>query len=91
MTVDDDSVHVFLILFWLFKTTGDFNLAKRCLQLCLTSDGRNGAALNNLAVLSAYSGDVMKAKSYLSAAKEILQESAEVDTNLHYMDLHYKL
>uniref|UniRef100_A0A1I8M8M6 Uncharacterized protein n=1 Tax=Musca domestica TaxID=7370 RepID=A0A1I8M8M6_MUSDO len=72
-------------------TTGDFNLAKRCLQLCLTSDARNGAALNNLSVLAAYTGDILKAKSYLSAAKDVMPESEEVETNLKYMDEHYKL
>lgn len=73
------------------QTTGDFNLAKRCLQLCLTSDARNGAALNNLAVLAAYTGDVLKAKSYLNAAKDVIEESMEIENNLKYMSEHYKL
>ncbi|XP_046809601.1 tetratricopeptide repeat protein 8 [Lucilia cuprina] len=72
-------------------TTGDFNLAKRCLQLCLTSDAQNGAALNNLAVLAAYTGDVLKAKSYLNAAKDVLVDSMEIENNLKYMNDHYKL
>lgn len=75
----------------LFKTSGDFNLAKRCLQLCLTSDAQNGAALNNLAVLAAQNGDILGAKSYLNAAKDVMPEAEEVLTNLQYMDVHYKL
>jgi len=66
-------------------------LAKRCHQLCLTSDARDGAALNNLAVLAAHSGDIMGAKSYLNAAKDVLPDAGEVVSNLQYMDLHYKL
>lgn len=73
------------------QTSGDFNLAKRCLQLCLTSDARDGSALNNLAVLAAHSGDIMGSKSYLNAAKDVLPDAAEVVSNLQYMDLHYKL
>lgn len=73
------------------QTSGDFNLAKRCLQLCLTADARDGAALNNLAVLSAHGGDVMGAKSYLNAAKDVLPEASEVNANLQYMELNYKL
>ncbi|KAM8718097.1 hypothetical protein ACLKA7_004755 [Drosophila subpalustris] len=72
-------------------TSGDFNLTRRCLQLCLTSDARDGAALNNLAVLAAHSGDIMGAKSYLNAAKDMLPEAGEVVANLQFMDLHYKL
>ncbi|EDW03416.1 tetratricopeptide repeat protein 8 [Drosophila grimshawi] len=72
-------------------TSGDFNLAKRCLQLCLTADSRDGAALNNLAVLAAHSGDIMGAKSYLNAAKDVLPDAGEVNANLQYMDLNYKL
>ncbi|XP_013104144.2 tetratricopeptide repeat protein 8 [Stomoxys calcitrans] len=72
-------------------TTGDFNLAKRCLQLCLTSDARNGAALNNLSVLAAYTGDILKSKSYLNAAKDVMPDSQEIKNNLKYMDEHYKL
>ncbi|KAH8241796.1 hypothetical protein KR026_000970, partial [Drosophila bipectinata] len=72
-------------------TSGDFNLAKRCLQLCLTSDAQNGAALNNLAVLAAQNGDILGAKSYLNAAKDVMPEAEEVLTNLQYMDVHYKL
>lgn len=66
-------------------------MAKRCLQLCLTSDARNGAALNNLAVLAASTGDVLKAKSYLSAAKDVFDDSVEIENNLNYMNEHYKL
>ncbi|KAH8353242.1 hypothetical protein KR084_009783 [Drosophila pseudotakahashii] len=72
-------------------TSGDFNLARRCLQLCLTSDAQNGAALNNLAVLAAQSGDILGAKSYLNAAKDVMPEASEVTTNLQFMDVHYKL
>ncbi|KAH8262203.1 hypothetical protein KR038_011068 [Drosophila bunnanda] len=72
-------------------TSGDFNLARRCLQLCLTSDAQNGAALNNLAVLAAQAGDVMGAKSYLNAAKDVMPEAEEIITNLQFMDVHYKL
>ncbi|XP_075153273.1 tetratricopeptide repeat protein 8 [Haematobia irritans] len=72
-------------------TTGDFNLAKRCLQLCLTSDARNGAALNNLSVLAAHTGDILKSKSYLNAAKDVMPDSMEIENNLKYMDEHYKL
>ncbi|ALC38522.1 BBS8 [Drosophila busckii] len=72
-------------------TSGDFKLAKRCLQLCLTADASDGAALNNLAVLAAQAGDIMGAKSFLNAAKDVLPETSEVQSNLQYMDLHYKL
>ncbi|XP_068151477.1 tetratricopeptide repeat protein 8 [Drosophila tropicalis] len=72
-------------------TSGDYVLARRCLQLCLTSDARHGAALNNLAVLSAQSGDVMAAKSYLTAAQDVAPDSLEVSSNIQFMDLHYKL
>jgi len=47
--------------------------------------------LNNLAVLAAHSGDIMGAKSYLNAAKDVLPDAGEVVSNLQYMDLHYKL
>lgn len=66
-------------------------MAKRLLQLSLTSDANNGAALNNLAVLSAHHGDIMKAKSYLSAAKEAMPDSMEIQNNLVYMEKNYKL
>ncbi|KAH8413150.1 hypothetical protein KR009_008294, partial [Drosophila setifemur] len=72
-------------------TSGDFNLARRCLQLSLTSDAQNGAALNNLAVLAAQGGDVLGAKSYLNAAKDVTPEAEEVLSNLLFMDTHYKL
>nr|XP_014086374.1 tetratricopeptide repeat protein 8 [Bactrocera oleae] len=72
-------------------STGDFHLARRCLQLCLTADACSGAALNNLAVLAAHSGDLMRAKSYLQAAKEVLGNSPEINSNLKYMQAHYKL
>lgn len=65
--------------------------SQRCLQLCLTSDAQNGAALNNLAVLAAQSGDILGAKSYLNAAKDVMPDAAEVTTNLQFMDVHYKL
>lgn len=63
------------------QTTGDFNLARRCLRLCISSDGSHGAALNNLAVLAARSGISAKAKSYLLAAKSVLPDSEEVQIN----------
>jgi len=47
--------------------------------------------LNNLAVLAAHSGDIMGAKSYLNAARDMLPEAGEVVANLQYMDLNYKL
>ncbi|XP_004530410.2 tetratricopeptide repeat protein 8 [Ceratitis capitata] len=72
-------------------STGDFHLARRCLQLCLTADACSGATLNNLAVLAAHSGDLMRAKSYLQAAKEVLANSSEIDSNMEYMQAHYKL
>lgn len=63
------------------KTSGDFNLARRCLRLCLSSDGSHGAALNNLAVISTQLGQHTKAKSYLNAAKAVLPNSEEVELN----------
>ncbi|XP_034471797.1 tetratricopeptide repeat protein 8 [Drosophila innubila] len=90
-TQPEQKADIWYNLSFVAVTSGDFNLAKRCLQLCLTSDARDGAALNNLAVLAAHSGDIMGAKSYLNAARDMLPEAGEVVANLHYMDLHYKL
>ncbi|XP_055919549.1 tetratricopeptide repeat protein 8 [Eupeodes corollae] len=90
-TTPDQRSDIWYNLSFVGITTGDFNLARRCLRLCLTSDATNGAALNNLAVLSAHSGDLPKAKSYLSAAKEVLGDSMEIKSNLNYMEKHYKL
>uniref|UniRef100_A0A1A9WUK4 Uncharacterized protein n=1 Tax=Glossina brevipalpis TaxID=37001 RepID=A0A1A9WUK4_9MUSC len=87
----DQKADIWYNLSFVAITTGDFNLAKRCLQLCLTSDAQNGAALNNLAVLTAQMGDILKAKSYLAAAKEVLHNSQEIENNLKYMEEHYKL
>ncbi|XP_037958955.1 tetratricopeptide repeat protein 8 [Teleopsis dalmanni] len=67
-------------------TTGDFKLARRCLQLCLTFDNRNAAALNNLAILYAQSDNILFAKSHLNAAKEISIDSIEVNMNLKYFE-----
>ncbi|XP_055386462.1 tetratricopeptide repeat protein 8 [Condylostylus longicornis] len=67
-------------------TTGDFHLAKRCLRLCLSSDSSNGAALNNLAVLSAQFGEYQKAKSYLMAGKSTLIDCPEIENNLKIME-----
>lgn len=65
-----------------FQTSGDLNLARRCLRLCLSSDGSHGAALNNLAVISTQLGQFNKAKSYLTAAKAVLSNSDEVEQNI---------
>ncbi|XP_037024472.1 tetratricopeptide repeat protein 8 [Bradysia coprophila] len=67
-------------------TSGDFNLAKRCLRLCISSDGSHGAALNNLAVLAIKSGQRDKAHSYFLAAKNVLADSDEVKHNLNLFD-----
>lgn len=56
-------------------------MARRCLRLCLSVDGSHGAALNNLAVISAQLGQYTRAKSYLSAAKAVLPNSDEVEQN----------
>lgn len=64
------------------QTSGDLNLARRCLRLCLSSDPSHGAALNNLAVISTQLGQYIKAKSYLAAAKAVLANSDEVEQNL---------
>ncbi|KAI8034955.1 hypothetical protein M5D96_012302 [Drosophila gunungcola] len=90
-TQPEQKADIWYNLSFVAVTSGDFNLAKRCLQLCLTSDGQNGAALNNLAVLAAQGGDIMGAKSYLNAAKDVMPEGSEVTTNLQFMDVHYKL
>ncbi|KAH8266475.1 hypothetical protein KR044_003856 [Drosophila immigrans] len=90
-TQPEQKADVWYNLSFVAVTSGDFGLAKRCLQLCLTSDARDGAALNNLAVLAAHSGDILGAKSYLNAAKDVQPEGSEIVANLHYMDLHYKL
>uniref|UniRef100_A0A1B0G1A9 Uncharacterized protein n=1 Tax=Glossina morsitans morsitans TaxID=37546 RepID=A0A1B0G1A9_GLOMM len=87
----DQKADIWYNLSFVAITTGDFHLAKRCLKLCLTSDAQNGAALNNLAVLTAQMGDILKAKSYLTAAKETLHNSQEIENNLKYMEEHYKL
>ncbi|EDW28579.1 GL19262 [Drosophila persimilis] len=90
-TQPEQKADVWYNLSFVAVTSGDFNLARRCLQLCLTSDARNGAALNNLAVLAAQGGDVLAAKSYLNAAKDMMPDAEEVTSNLQFMDLHYKL
>ncbi|XP_067625360.1 tetratricopeptide repeat protein 8 [Eurosta solidaginis] len=87
----DQKADIWYNLSFVALSTGDFHLTRRCLQLCLTADACYGAALNNLAVLLAYSGDLMRAKSYLQAAKEALVSSTEIDHNLEYMQAHYKL
>ncbi|XP_011178528.2 tetratricopeptide repeat protein 8 [Zeugodacus cucurbitae] len=87
----DQRADIWYNLSFVALSTGDFHLARRCLQLCLTADACNGAALNNLAVLAAHSGDLMRAKSYLHAAKEVFSNSPEVNSNLEYMQAHYKL
>ena len=69
------------MLLMLFQTTGDFNLARRCLRLCISTDGSHGAALNNLAILALRVGDQSKAKSYLSAAKSVLPNCEEITHN----------
>lgn len=66
----------------LLQTSGDFNLAKRCLRLCISSDGSHGAALNNLAILAIKGGQREKAQSYFVAAKNVLGDSDEVKHNL---------
>ncbi|XP_055684507.1 tetratricopeptide repeat protein 8 [Lutzomyia longipalpis] len=67
-------------------TSGDFNLARRCLRLCISCDGSHGAALNNLAVLAAKAGQRSKARSYLAAAKSALPDSPEIHHNLEHID-----
>ncbi|GAB0089111.1 tetratricopeptide repeat protein 8 [Sergentomyia squamirostris] len=67
-------------------TSGDFNLARRCLRLCISCDGSHGAALNNLAILAAKSGQRSKARSYLAAAKSALPNSSEIQHNLQHID-----
>lgn len=69
-----------------FQTTGDFNLARRCLRLCISSDGSHGAALNNLAILATKVGQHSKAKSYLLAAQNVLPECDEVLQNLKLIE-----
>lgn len=56
-------------------------MAKRCLRLCISSDGSHGAALNNLAVLAIKSGQRDKAHSYFVAAKNVLADSDEIKHN----------
>lgn len=68
------------------QTTGDFNLARRCLRLCISSDGSHGAALNNLAVLAVRSGQQSKGKAYLSAARSVLPNSEEVVHNIKLIE-----
>lgn len=67
-------------------TSGDFNLARRCLRLCISCDGSHGAALNNLAVLAAKAGQRSKARSYLAAAKSALPDSSEIQHNLQHIE-----
>lgn len=70
----------------ILQTTGDFNLARRCLRLCISSDGSHGAALNNLAVLAVRSGHQSKGKAYLSAARSVLPNSEEVVHNINLIE-----
>lgn len=84
--IRDIGLLIFLLL--LFQTSGDFNLARRCLRLCLSSDGAHGAALNNLAVIAAYFTQFGKANSYLTAAKTVLPNSEEVEHNSKLITKH---
>lgn len=74
-----------------FQTTGDYNLAKRCLKLCLSSDPTNAAALNNLAILCVQEGDLVKAKAYINQAKTILPDLSEIKSNVALMEKSYKI
>lgn len=75
-------IFIFMYLLYLsLQNTGDFNLAKRCLRLCISADGAHGAALNNLAMLCHRSGQSHKAKAYLVAARSALPKSEEIEFN----------
>lgn len=66
--------------------TGDFNLTRRCLRLCISIDGLHGAALNNLGVLSMKTGQQIKGRSYLMAAKSALPDNDEIVHNVNLME-----
>lgn len=74
--------HISYQNFFNFQTSGDLNLAKRSLRLCLSSDASHGSALNNLAAISAQLGQYSKAKTYLTAAKAVFSNSEEVEKNI---------
>lgn len=65
--------------------SGDMQLARRCLRLCISTDGAHGAALNNLAVLTAKKGGRDRAKAYLLAARTVMPTSAEICRNSELM------
>ncbi|XP_055642217.1 tetratricopeptide repeat protein 8 isoform X1 [Toxorhynchites rutilus septentrionalis] len=67
-------------------TTGDVHLARRCLRLCLATNGSHGAALNNMAVLVARQKQYAKAKSYLMAGKAALPNCDEIKANLELIE-----
>ncbi|XP_055597482.1 tetratricopeptide repeat protein 8 [Uranotaenia lowii] len=67
-------------------TTGDQHLARRCLRLCIATNGSHGAALNNMAVMVARQKQFSKAKSYLMAAKGALRNCEEIQNNLEYIE-----
>lgn len=61
-------------------------MARRCLRLCVSTDGSHGAALNNLGVLSVQIGQHAKGKSYFTAAKSALNDCEEINFNLGLFD-----
>lgn len=62
-------------------TSGDLKLARRCLRLCISTDGSHGAALNNLAVLTAQKGSRERARAYFLAAQTVMPHSPEICRN----------
>ncbi|XP_058826413.1 tetratricopeptide repeat protein 8 [Topomyia yanbarensis] len=67
-------------------TTGDVHLARRCLRLCIATNGSHGPALNNMAVMVARQKQFAKAKSYLMSAKVALPNCDEILNNLEYIE-----
>ncbi|XP_055542257.1 tetratricopeptide repeat protein 8 isoform X2 [Wyeomyia smithii] len=67
-------------------TTGDVHLARRCLRLCIATNGSHGPALNNMAVMVAHQKQYAKAKSYLVSAKVALPTSEEISANLEFIE-----
>ncbi|XP_063697648.1 tetratricopeptide repeat protein 8 [Culicoides brevitarsis] len=81
-TTNEQKADVWYNMSFVALTTGDINMARRCLRLCVSYDGSHGAALNNLAVLATRTGQYHKVKSYLVAAKTAAPDCEEINRNI---------
>ncbi|XP_037903977.1 tetratricopeptide repeat protein 8 isoform X2 [Hermetia illucens] len=82
----DQRADIWYNLSFVGLTTSDDALTKRCLRLCLACDAFNGAALNNLGVVTALEGLYEKAKSYFISAQSVAPDNVEVKKNLKVLE-----